>query len=200
MSWLTSLFSSQKPDTSIAPSQQETAGKRLLEEPQNQQPEGSEPSKAVAASSQPQPTPVDRPNRNKVIFGAGLAFFAFSLLVTRRAFARRRLATHLASSNAPGHHAGPAAQVSGPIEALEAFNLATVNVVSLSMIATGGVLWYLDINSVEDARKMLRSGWGIDGIGKTEKESEEELEEWVATVLARKEAKSSQASQRTGEK
>jgi hypothetical protein len=92
-------------------------------------------------------------------------------------------------ANAPGHQAEQAKNVSGPMEAMEALNLATINVLSLTMMATGGALWALDINSVADARRMLRGGTGVDGTGKSEKEAEEEFEEWMATVLARKEAK-----------
>ena len=75
------------------------------------------------------------------------------------------------------------------MEAVEALNVATVNVLSLAMLATGGALWYFDISSVEDARNKVRGGLGIDGTGRTEAEAEEDFEEWLATVLSRKEAK-----------
>lgn len=57
------------------------------------------------------------------------------------------------------------------------------------MMVTGGALWSLDISNIEDARRKLRGGLGIDGSGRSEKEAEEEFEEWLATTLARKEAK-----------
>ena len=97
-------------------------------------------------------------------------------------------------TNAPGHNAHVASQVSGPMEALEALNIATINVLSVTMMATGGALWYLDINSMPEARRFLRGGLGVDGSGKTEKEAEEEFEEWMATTLARKDAKTSKQS------
>lgn len=75
------------------------------------------------------------------------------------------------------------------MEAVEALNIATVNVLSVAMMATGGTLWYLDINSMTDARRFLRGGMGVDGTGRSEKEAEEEFEEWMATTLARKEEK-----------
>lgn len=75
------------------------------------------------------------------------------------------------------------------MEAVEALNIATVNVLSLAMMSTGGMLWYFDINSMDDARKKLRSGLGVDGTGRDEKQAEEEFEEWMATVLSRKETK-----------
>lgn len=50
-------------------------------------------------------------------------------------------------------------------------------------------MWYLDINSMADARKMIRGGLGVDGTGRTEQQAEEDFEEWMATTLARKEQK-----------
>jgi hypothetical protein len=75
------------------------------------------------------------------------------------------------------------------MEAVEALNVATINVLSLAMMSTGGMLWYFDINSMDDARRKLRGGLGVDGTGRDEKQAEEELEEWAETVLSRKEAK-----------
>lgn len=185
MSWFTSLFTSKSQPTS-SPAAAPSLDHRLLEE------SAPKPQPVVEApQTHAPPTPqTDRPNRSKVIFGAGIAFFAFSLLITRRAFARKRLATNPAFyAHAPGHQAEQAKQVSGPMEAMEALNIATVNVLSLSMMAAGGTMWYFDINSMADARRVLRGGLGVDGSGKTEKEAEEDFEEWMATVLARKDAK-----------
>ncbi|EXJ64354.1 hypothetical protein A1O7_00690 [Cladophialophora yegresii CBS 114405] len=197
MSWFSSLFSSSKPPPATSGAAQPPAlDHRILEEPVRQ-PE-REP---VVEAAQPSPSPLpskqlDRPNRNAVIFGAGAAFFVFSLLITRRAFARKRLASSPAFyANAPGHQAEQAKNVNGAMEALEALNLATVNVLSLSMMATGGTLWYLNINSVADARRMIRGGLGVDGTGRSEKDAEEDFEEWLATTLARKEAKGSGAQE-----
>lgn len=79
--------------------------------------------------------------------------------------------------------------VNGAFEAVEALNIATINVLSIAMMATGGALWYLDLNSLADARKRIRGGLGIDGKGKTEQEADEEIEEVIASILARKDAK-----------
>lgn len=76
--------------------------------------------------------------------------------------------------------------MNGALEAFEALNLATINVVSFGMVATGGVLCALDVNSLEDMRRYVRGGLGVDGTGRTEKEVEEELEEWIVSVLGRK--------------
>jgi hypothetical protein len=82
-----------------------------------------------------------------------------------------------------------ARNVNGAVEAVEALNIATVSVLSLAMMSTGGLLWYFDINSMDDARRKLRGGLGVDGSGRDEKQAEEEFEEWMATVLSRKDAK-----------
>ena len=75
------------------------------------------------------------------------------------------------------------------MEAVEALNIATVNVMSFAMMATGGALYAFDISGMEDFRRKVRGGLGIDGSGRGEREAEEEMEEWLATVLRRKEEK-----------
>jgi len=127
--------------------------------------------------------------RNAVIFAAGCTFFALSLLVTRRAFTRRRLAAVAAASGARDGSQGP--KVHGALEAFEALNVATINVLSLAMAGAGGALWYFDIQDMADARRKMQRGIGFGGgdNGNGEKEAAEEFEEWMATVLARKEAK-----------
>jgi hypothetical protein len=126
-----------------------------------------------------------------VIFGAGCAFFALSLLITRRSFARRRILAHpavpLSEISRPAPTTKP--HVSPALEAFEALNIATINVLSLATLSTGAALWYLDINSMEDARRKLRGGLGVDGTGRDEKQAEEEFEEWMASVLSRKEGR-----------
>lgn len=79
--------------------------------------------------------------------------------------------------------------MSGAVEAVEALSIATVNVLSVTMMATGGALWYLDINSMAEARRLIRGGLGVDGTGRTEEQAEEEFEEWMASTLARKDQK-----------
>ena len=56
-------------------------------------------------------------------------------------------------------------------------------------MATGATLWYLDINTLDQARKFIRGGLGVDGTGKTEAEADEEIEEFIAGVLSRRDAK-----------
>ena len=86
------------------------------------------------------------------------------------------------------------------MEAVEALNIATINVLSLATMSTGGMLWYFDINSMDDARRKLRGGLGVDGTGRDEKQAEEEFEEWMATTLSRKETKEKGKMSRVEEK
>jgi hypothetical protein len=72
---------------------------------------------------------------------------------------------------------------------VEALNIATINVVSVSMIVVGGTLYALDVNSIEELQKLVRRGMGTDDISRSEQEAEEEIEEWVASVLDRRAAK-----------
>lgn len=78
---------------------------------------------------------------------------------------------------------------SGPLLAVEALTVATLNVFSWAIMVTGGALWAFDIASMDDMRRKIRGGLGVDGTGRTEQEAEEEMEEWLATVLDRKEKK-----------
>ncbi|EXJ85578.1 hypothetical protein A1O1_05943 [Capronia coronata CBS 617.96] len=197
MSWFTSLFSSSRTPSSLPNVEPASEDRPLLEEPVV----NPEPVLETPKPSSMQQLQTERPNRSKVIFGAGVAFFAFSLLITRRSFARKRLASNPAFyANAPAHQAEQSTKVSGAMEAMEALNLATINVLSLAMMATGGTMWYLNINSMQDARRVLRGGLGVDGTGKTEKDAEEEFEEWMATVLARKDAKGTRPQPQTNER
>lgn len=70
------------------------------------------------------------------------------------------------------------------MEALEAFNIATVNVVSHTIFWVGGFVWAFDIRGMDDLRARFKKAMGLEGINLEEKE--EEFNEWVAEVFARK--------------
>jgi hypothetical protein len=78
----------------------------------------------------------------------------------------------------------------GALDAVEAFNIATINVASLGMTGLGVFMCALDINSVEQARVRLRTGMGIsEGVPPTEEEEkqfEQDIEEWVGKMLDKK--------------
>lgn len=151
----------------------------------------SQPLLRLEQSPEHQSQIVPRQNNAPYVFAAGVAFTALSALVTRRSIARRRIIPRSLQANGSPKDGGQvqAPTVSPGLEAFEALNVATINVLSLATMATGGLLWYLDIANMEEARIKLRGGMGFDGTGRSEAEAEEEYEEWLATVLSRKEAK-----------
>lgn len=138
-------------------------------------------------SNPPQAEPfiTQRAQRQLGLFAAGAGFFLLSTAITRRSITRRYKATipkFYAPSNRANH------DVNGAMEAFEALNIATINVISGGMMFAGGTLWAFDIASVEDMRRKVRTNLGVDVL-RTDQDAEEEIEEWFATVLARKEFK-----------
>ena len=150
----------------------------------------------MSANSGPPAAPTDtgidsslfspRSRKQFTTFAAGATFFALSMAITRRSLVRRQRLPP-----APLFHPStrPLYPVNGPVEAVEALSIATINVTSFMMMMMGGALWALDISNIDDARKKLRGGLGLDGSNQREKEAEEEFEEWLASTLARKETK-----------
>ncbi|KAF3069014.1 hypothetical protein GL218_08093 [Daldinia childiae] len=121
------------------------------------------------------------------LYFAGASFLTLSTIITRRAVVRKQLAT------IPKFYHQSYQQVNkidsdGSLIALEALNLATLNVIGFGIMMTGGLSWAFDISSVDDLRSMARGHVGPSG-GRTDEEAEREIEEWVAKVLGRKESK-----------
>lgn len=73
------------------------------------------------------------------------------------------------------------------MDAIEALNIATINVASLAIMITGGLMWGFDISGMEELRVRLRQGLGL--AGEAERNAEEEFEEWLASTLARRDGK-----------
>ena len=127
-----------------------------------------------------------RSRRQLGLFAAGAGFFALSTVITRRSIVRRYKASTPKFYH-PSNHANY--EINGALEAFEALNIATVNVLSVGMMLSGGLLWAFDISSLEDIRKKVRrTNMGVNTI-RTDQDAEEEIEEWFASVLARKEFK-----------
>ncbi|KAI9879212.1 MAG: hypothetical protein M1830_009213 [Pleopsidium flavum] len=160
-----------------------TTRSNLPSEQQQQQQQQQQPQPSPAQNDPSSPFPSPRTRKQLTLLLAGTTFFALSTLITRRSLTRRYKVTlpkFYQQSNRPN------TDVNGATEALEALSLATLNVASLAMMVTGGVLWACDISSMEELRRGVRGGLGVDGSGRRE---EEEMEEWVVSVLARKEEK-----------
>ncbi|KAM0322709.1 hypothetical protein ACHAQA_009300 [Verticillium albo-atrum] len=138
------------------------------------------------------------------LFFAGAGFLVCSTLITKRAVTRKQLAA-FPKFYQPSHAAaGKQENPEGSLIALEALNLATINVFSFAVMATGGVAWAFDISSVSDLRDKARAT--IRGeAGKTDEAAEREFEEWATRVLTKlgqtpEEEAKSQAKPSTPEK
>ncbi|OJD17584.1 hypothetical protein AJ78_02335 [Emergomyces pasteurianus Ep9510] len=149
----------------------------------------SQPSETIQAQSQTpqaqtaQPSKKSLiPNSTKLLLG-GTAFLILSSIITRRALLRKRISALPPTYTSAPFHQPP---VNGALEALEALNIATINVASVAMIGVGAGMYAFDINTMEDLRRKVRGGLGVDGSGRSEQDVEEELEEWVVSVLGRK--------------
>ncbi|KAG7139909.1 hypothetical protein HYQ45_003240 [Verticillium longisporum] len=118
------------------------------------------------------------------LFFAGASFLVCSTLITKRAVTRKKLAA-FPKFYQPSHAAaGKQENPEGSLIALEALNLATLNVFSFGVMTTGGIAWAFDVSSVDDLREKARRT--IRGeAGKTDEAAEREFEEWATRVLTK---------------
>ncbi|KAI0384353.1 hypothetical protein F5Y04DRAFT_227399 [Hypomontagnella monticulosa] len=155
----------------------------------------SQPKPLQNTTPPPEPLPPilsQRSLKQLGLFFAGGAFLGLSILITRRAVARKLKATvpdFYQQSNRPVKKI----QSDNSLIAVEALNLATLNVMGFGIMATGGLAWAFDISSVDDLRRKARRHIGTTR-GYTDEESEREIEEWVASVLVRKDKKEQEAN------
>ncbi|KAJ9361769.1 hypothetical protein C8Q69DRAFT_9277 [Paecilomyces variotii] len=126
------------------------------------------------------------PNNVRILFG-GLSFFLISTVVTKRALHRRFSAMIPPYYTSSVYHKP---DINGALEALDAFSIATINVLSLGMVGTGMVMYALDVNSPEDLRKYVRRNYGVAagtvagvGQGTTDNETDKEIETWLQNSL-----------------
>ncbi|KAI0432008.1 hypothetical protein F5Y09DRAFT_172140 [Xylaria sp. FL1042] len=190
--------------TMTMPKDSESASKSPLQPPSqaSQLDPISQTSAAPASASASPSLPDARPSilsqrslKQLGLFFAGASFLSLATLVTRRSVARKHIATvprFYTQSNRPVDKMGS----DGPLIALEALNLATLNVVGFAIMMTGGISWAFDISSIDDLRRMARKHIGPSG-GRTDEEAEREVEEWVAKVLLRKEKQQEAAADPT---
>jgi hypothetical protein len=116
------------------------------------------------------------------IFAAGAGFLFFSTMVTRRSIARKKLAS-LPKFYSPSHAAaGKQGNPEGNLIALEALNLATLNVMSAGIMTMGGIAWAFDLSSIEDLRERTRRTLHGEA-GNIDEKAEREFEEWAAKIL-----------------
>lgn len=124
-----------------------------------------------------------RSRRQFGLWAAGGAFMLLSSLVTRRAVIRR-----YRSIRPPFFHPSneaPVVTFNGPLEALEALSLASLNVFSFSVLMTGGMFWAFDISSVKEWRVRTRAKLGYEDTVATEQSTDggKTPDEWIVAVL-----------------
>ncbi|KAF2136889.1 uncharacterized protein K452DRAFT_292028 [Aplosporella prunicola CBS 121167] len=144
-----------------------------------------------SSAGEPQQASLDQPRRSLLdtfvsrrsfhqlgLFCAGATFFTVAQLITRRSLIRRYKAIL-----PPFYHPNnrPHGEVNGALDAFEAFNLATLHVVSASIMFAGGAMWATDISTLDDLRQKVRHRIGTGD----EAASDREIEEWVTEVMAR---------------
>jgi hypothetical protein len=77
-----------------------------------------------------------------------------------------------------------AVKVDGPLEAVQALGLATLNTFAFFMAGLGGAMKYFDFADVEDLREGYRRALGYD-VHSGESAADKEIEGWIADVLSR---------------
>ncbi|KAI1748751.1 hypothetical protein F4782DRAFT_341621 [Xylaria castorea] len=170
--------------TMTMPKDSESTSKLPSPPPQPTQPDPIPP---IQTQTLPETRPSvlsQRPLKQLGLFFAGAGFLSLATLITRRSIARKTKALiprFYTQSNRPVNTIGS----DSSLIALEALNLATLNVVGFAVMMTGGLSWGLDVSNIDDLRKMARKHIGPPG-GITDEEAEREVEEWVAKVLLRK--------------
>ncbi len=124
------------------------------------------PPLALETSQPAQPASTSRSLKQLGLFFAGAGFLTASIMVSRRAAIRHYRSSqlkHFVPNHKPGK-AGDTNERRDPMVAVEALNLATLNVVSFGIMATGGAAWAFDISSVDELReKTRRSLYGTEG-------------------------------------
>ncbi|KAK2812673.1 hypothetical protein FQN49_008353 [Arthroderma sp. PD_2] len=156
----------------------------MARETSQSQPE--QPQSASASTTSPSTKAASSlPTSTKLLIG-GSAFFILSTFITRRSLNRRRLASIPQFYTTASHHKP---NISAPLEALEALNLATLNVVAVAILGVGAGMKAVGFETLDELRRIVRGGLGADGTGRSEQQVEEDMEEWVVSVLNRKASK-----------
>ncbi|RKF61143.1 hypothetical protein OnM2_044003 [Erysiphe neolycopersici] len=121
------------------------------------------------------------------IYTAGAGLFVASMAITRRSIMRKyhRDIPKFFASSYPAN-----IEVNGAMDALEALNLATINICSVALMTTGGMLWAFDISSLDDVKKRRQ----MNAIrqadpARSDELSEKVIEDWLTSLFERKEFK-----------
>jgi hypothetical protein len=120
------------------------------------------------------------------LFFGGAGFLCFSILLTRRAINRQRIKSRLRfyqTNDWKGLIEGDVKKRGDPLVALEALNLATLNTLSVFIMAAGGMSWAFNISSVADMKEITQRSIMATSNGVTDEESEQEVVDWMAKTL-----------------
>lgn len=128
------------------------------------------------------------------LFLAGAACLTISSIITRRALARRFTITFPKFFQPSNQRL---VEIDGAAEAIEALSIATINVASIGLLATGGTLWALDISNMDDMRQRFGTRFNPDGT-RIDIDAEKEAEKWISTVLEmmKKDGKGSESEEK----
>lgn len=126
-----------------------------------------------------------RVGRQLTLYLAGATFLLLSTRLARRSMQRRYVSI---TPKYYTHNSHQKLNFNGGQDAFEALSIATMGVMSIGMIVMGGSMFALDVVNVEELRDLSRIKFGGED-RKSDQEVEEELEEWVATILSRKDQK-----------
>lgn len=149
---------------------------------------------------EPQRTPREQFQRTAKqlgLFFAGAGFLTASALISKRAVSRK-MVDSIPKFYQPSHHGprppprAPAEKSDDQLVAVEALGLATLNVFSFGVMLTGGLMFGFDISNVEELRRKARSKlYGTNGV--VDDAADQQVEEWIAEVLSRKDKKDGEA-------
>ncbi|KAF3930188.1 hypothetical protein ABW20_dc0101155 [Dactylellina cionopaga] len=155
------------------------------------------PSIVQNVTSEPAPQPVvpqeyrdlsltrfQRNRKQLTLYFGGATFLLLSMAIARRS-TRRRILAMTPKYYTPNNRMSEL-NFNGGVDAFEALNIATLGVFSIGMMTVGAGMYLADVVNVEEMRKLVRTRYGGEG-RKSELQVEEEMEEWIASVLARKE-------------
>ncbi|USP82632.1 uncharacterized protein yc1106_09906 [Curvularia clavata] len=142
-------------------------------------PPGNPPPPPPTTSPAYQTTPITSPRslRQLSIYFLGSACLLASTAITRKAIWRRQLRLKPAFYNP---NTNPHEYFSPFSDACQALNLATMNCVSVGIMALGGAMWTFDISNLKEARAVLRKRLNYDRIY----ESEDDIPNTISEMIA----------------
>ncbi|KAH9895534.1 hypothetical protein F4778DRAFT_276246 [Xylariomycetidae sp. FL2044] len=140
-------------------------------------------------------TTSERSLRQLGFFFAGAGFLSLSILVTRRAIARKRIST-IPKFFIPSNSPIKKSDSDNALIAVEALGYATLNTMGFGIMTTGGLAWAFDISNLDDLKAKARRSMYNSG-GTRDEAGEREIEEWVTKVLLQKDNKEQEANERS---